>query len=64
MPQTTLPERPAFKSKKQAAQYLGGVSERTVERMVKDGQLHPVKIRGRVMLKVAELDAIGQPGNS
>lgn len=63
--QATAPQQPARKalrSKPEAAEYLGGISVRTLERLVRDGQLHPVKLRGRVMFTQQSLDAIAENG--
>ena len=57
MSQVATPERPILKTKRQAAEYLGGISPRTLERMVKDGQVRSVRLRGRVMFKTTDLDA-------
>ena len=59
---TPQPPRPALRNKQQSAEYLGGISIRTLERLVKDGQLHPVKLRGRVMFSQTALDAVAENG--
>lgn len=56
------PARQALRSKPEAAEYLGGISIRTLERLVKDGQLRPVKLRGRVMFSQTALDAVAENG--
>lgn len=42
--------------KAQAARYLGGVSTRTVDRLVARGQLRKVKVGGSTFFRQSELD--------
>lgn len=55
MPTTATSEPARLRSKKQTAEYLN-VSERGVERLVKDGDLKAVHLRGRVLFTQAAID--------
>ncbi len=48
---------PLLLSKADAAQLLGGVSVRTVDRLVESGELTLVEIRGASLIRRADLDA-------
>ena len=43
-------------SKPQAATYLGGISVRTLDRLIEDGELTAILVRGRKKVEVAVLD--------
>ncbi len=43
-----------------AARLLGGISPRTVRRMLSDGRLTPVRVGRRVLVSVRQLEEIAQ----
>ncbi len=55
MPNSPSPIRGALKLK-DAAEYLGGVSEITVRRLISRGLLKPNRALRHVLLPIAELD--------
>jgi hypothetical protein len=54
--------RPALVDKRTAASFLGGLSIRTVDNLIARGELHPVKILRRRMIRVSELVALARRG--
>ena len=49
---------PLLLSLKDAGRMLGGISAASVRRIIRDGDLHPVRIRGRIFIAMAELKAL------
>lgn len=51
-----MSERDTLLDVTQAGDYLGGISRRTVYRLVEDKKLEPVKLRGQTRFWRSELD--------
>lgn len=57
---TTASSTRAFYGLVQAGDWLGGLSERTVRRLIERGELHAVRIGRRVVIPAEELDRFAQ----